>query len=90
MERRWLWMDRTCPFTLRFARMCFLFCFVLQLVAFPTKLLPSKLLQLDVRKMLFSERVVRYWHRLPKEVLELLSLEFFKGCGYMTLGDKVQ
>ena len=33
---------------------------------------------MDIRNNFFSERVLGQWHRLPRQVLELLSLEMFK------------
>ena len=44
---------------------------------------------MDIRRKFFTQRVVIHWNRLPKEVVDALSLEAFKARLDVALGSLV-
>jgi len=42
---------------------------------------------LNIRKHVFTERVMEHWHRLPQKVVESPSLELFKSLLDTVLGN---
>jgi len=51
--------------------------------------LRQRRLRLDIRRKLFTQRVVMHWNRLPKEVVDAPSLEAFKARLDVALGSLV-
>ncbi|KFV18450.1 hypothetical protein N340_01445, partial [Tauraco erythrolophus] len=45
--------------------------------------------RLDIRRKFFTQRVMRHWNRLPREVVDAPSLEVFKSRLDEALGNLV-
>jgi len=50
---------------------------------------PRRRFRLDIRKNFFTERVIKCWNRLPREVVQSPSLQTFKRHVNVALTDVV-